>query len=126
MTYIDDNSAKEIANSLRELFFEKGPAMELAVQIALPIICLLGGWLFKVVFDRIKTNEETNRDLARLLNDLRVELPTIYTRRTDLKEVGDNIFDAIHELGSDMKEGMRRLEVKIDGKVDRHEMARKE
>jgi len=99
---------------------------QLAFQIAFPIFSLLSTWVFKLVFDRIKQTEELSREQMRVLNDLRVELPTEYTRKTDLEKVGDTIFDAVHELGTEMKAGMQRLENKIDAKVDRRELSQKD
>src|SRR6266705_945010 len=102
--------------------------LQTAVQIAIAIIMFLasflGGWLFKVIFDRIKQTEAMARDLMRAVNDLRVELPTQYICKTDMKEMVGNIFDAIHDLGNDMKEGMRRLESKVEAKVDRRDLPR--
>ena len=101
-----------------------------AFQIALAIVAFLGGWFVKILFDRIKKLEDADKDLSKdfsemrseltkAITDLRVELPTNYTNKSEFKAMGDNIFKAIRELGADMRSGLQRGEEKLDQKADK-------
>lgn len=84
--------------------------MDFAVvlNIALLVISAMGGWLFRILFDRMKGMEDADQKLADQVAALREALPTNYVRRDDFKQLGDNIFSAL-----------RRIEDKIDLKVDK-------
>lgn len=78
------------------------------VQLLLTLLGTLIGWLVKGLFDRMKTLESADRELAAQISGLREALPSNYVRRDDFKALGDNIFEAL-----------RRIEDKLDRKVDK-------
>lgn len=82
--------------------------LALAFQIAMTLVAFLGGWLVKTLFERMKDIEHDMRGLTKEVGQLRVDLPSYYTRRDEFKELGDNIF-----------ESLRRIEDKIDRKADK-------
>jgi hypothetical protein len=82
--------------------------LALAFNIAVSVISVLGGWLLKSLFERIKDLELADKHWASQVALLREELPTNYVRRGDLKELTDSLFNAL-----------RRIEDKLDHKVDK-------
>lgn len=79
-----------------------------AFNITLSVVSVLGGWLLKSLFERIKDLEIADKEWAVQVAKLREELPTHYVRRGDLKELTDGIFSML-----------RRIEDKLDSKVDK-------
>lgn len=79
-----------------------------AFNLAMALVAFLGGWFMKVLFERIERLEKADREMAKALADLRVELPTHYVSKGDFKDLGDAIFGAL-----------RRIEEKLDRKVDK-------
>lgn len=90
-----------------------------ALQIALSMVAFIGGWFMNVLFDRIKGLEKADTDMAKAFNDLRVELPTNYVPRSDHKEALDNIFSAIRGIKDEMKDGLQRIEDRLEREVSR-------
>lgn len=82
--------------------------LTLAFNIAITLVSFLGGWLLKSLFERIRSLEIADINMAKEFSDIRVLLPSAYVRRDDFKELGDNIFSAL-----------RRIEDKLDTKVDK-------
>lgn len=80
----------------------------LAFNIAIALIAFLGGWLLKTLFERIRQLESADRDMAREVAALRVDLPSFYVRRDEFRQLGDSIFETL-----------RRIEDKLDRKVDK-------
>lgn len=78
------------------------------LQVVLSLAAFFGGWLLKELFSRIEKLEAADRELAKSVNDLRVELPTNYTPKPEFTQLGDSIFQAL-----------RRIEDKLDGKADK-------
>lgn len=78
------------------------------VQLLLTLLGTLIGWLVKGLFDRMKGLESADRELAAQISGLREALPSNYVRRDDFKALGDSIFDTL-----------RRIEDKLDRKVDK-------
>lgn len=88
---------------------------------ALTVACISGGAnivlcvvsaLLKRALDasdkRLEACEQTGAQLHLALSLIRETLPTHYVRRDDFKALGDNIFSAL-----------RRIEDKLDNKVDK-------
>lgn len=82
--------------------------LNMVFNLGLTIISFLGGWLLKSVFDRIKELETADKERAKEISAIREILPSQYVRRDDFKELGDSIFQAL-----------RRIEDKLDQKVDK-------
>lgn len=82
--------------------------LALAFNIAMSLIAFLGGWLLKTLFDRIKDLETADKAIAKELAELRVDMPSHYVRKDEFRQLGDNIFEAL-----------RRIEDKLDRKVDK-------
>lgn len=82
--------------------------LTLAFNIAISVIAFLGGWLLKTLFERITALEDVDRSIASELAELRVELPSHYVRKDEFRQLGDSIFEAL-----------RRIEDKLDRKVDK-------
>jgi hypothetical protein len=80
----------------------------LIFQLAMSIVSVLGGWLLKSLFERIKDLEIADKLWAQAVATLREELPTYYVRRDSLKELSDSLFSTL-----------RRIEDKLDKKVDK-------
>lgn len=80
-----------------------------AVDWAFKIAIAVGGWFVKVLFDKLKSLESADKEMAKAVNDMRIELPTHYVQKEEFKQMGDNIFAAL-----------RRIEDKMDKKADRH------
>lgn len=80
----------------------------LAFNIAIALIAFLGGWLLKTLFERIRQLESADRDMAREVAALRVDLPSFYVRKDEFRQLGDSIFETL-----------RRIEDKLDRKVDK-------
>lgn len=101
-----------------------------AFNIALSLVAFFGGWFMKVLFERIKRLEDADEKMTEgfsamrdqtmsAMTEIRVELPTNYISKTDFKALGDNIFNAIRSLGTDTRESLKRIEEKLDMKVDK-------
>jgi len=88
---------------------------------ALTVACISGGAnvilgivsaLLKRALDanekRLEANENNTASLQLAISLVRETLPTHYVRRDDFKDLGDNIFSAL-----------RRIEDKLDNKVDK-------
>jgi len=82
--------------------------LHLAFNVAMSIVAFLGGWLLKTLFERIKSLEKADHELAKEVAQLRVDLPTHYVSKGDFQQLGDNIFNTL-----------RRIEDKLDRKVDK-------
>lgn len=77
-------------------------------NLAMVCVSTLGGWLLKTLFTRLRDLEQADMHLVKAINELRVDLPTHYVSKSDFKELGDNIFQAL-----------RRIEDKLDDKADK-------
>jgi len=66
------------------------------------------GFFVKTLFDRITKLENQDGKLATAINELTVSLPTHYVLKNDFTKMGDDIFNAL-----------RRIEDKLDTKVDK-------
>ncbi len=82
--------------------------MNLSFQIAMGLVSFFGGWFLKVLFQRIEQLEQTDAELAKVISDMRVDLPTHYVSKNDFHQALDNIHAAL-----------RRIEDKIDSKADK-------
>lgn len=78
------------------------------LQAALLLVQFLFGWMVKSLFDRIKTLESRDSDLAEKIGQLSVNLPTNYVQKAEFQKMGDDIFNVL-----------RRIEDKLDGKQDK-------
>lgn len=78
------------------------------LQATLLLVQFLFGWMVKSLFDRIKTLEERDSDLADKIGQLSVNLPTNYVQKIEFQKMGDDIFNVL-----------RRIEDKLDGKQDK-------
>jgi hypothetical protein len=82
--------------------------MRTALDLAMGVVSFLGAWFVKVIFERLERLDQTLREEARELANLRVALATDYTSKDDFKALGEAIFGAL-----------RRIEEKLDRKVDK-------
>jgi hypothetical protein len=82
--------------------------MRTALDLAMGMVSFLGAWFVKVIFERLERLDQALREEARALADLRVALATDYTSKDDFKALGEAIFGAL-----------RRIEEKLDRKVDK-------
>lgn len=78
------------------------------VQLALALFGALIGWLVKGIFDRMKSLEEANREMAKQMAELRVSLAERYVSKADHTKALDDIFTML-----------RRIEDKLDHKADK-------
>lgn len=78
------------------------------LQWVLALCAFLGGWFLKELFARISKLEDADRELAKTVGELRIDLPTHYVNKADFQQMGDSIFAAL-----------RRIEDKLDGKADK-------
>jgi hypothetical protein len=85
------------------------PLVLFAFNLVMLIISALIGWMVKSLFGRIRDLEIMDNTLNSSVAGLREALPTYYTPRSDFKELGNNIFEAL-----------RRIEDKIDKKADKN------
>ena len=79
-----------------------------AFDIALTLIAFLGGWFVKTLRDDIHELKQSDDQLKKVINDLRVELPTHYVSKAELQLLFNNIHDVL-----------RRIEDKLDKKADK-------
>lgn len=95
--------------------------MELTTAFNIAMVLVAGslGWLMRVLFDRLKKLEATDEKLTDAVNALSVELPKSYTSKADFKEMGDNIFRTLRDIQRETREGLQRIDDKLDGKADR-------
>lgn len=70
----------------------------LAFNIAITVAGALFGWLFRTLFARIDKTDQMVEKLFESLNELRVVLPTHYVSKSDFREMGDNIFQALRRI----------------------------
>jgi hypothetical protein len=82
--------------------------LSIAFQIAMSIAAFLFGWFVRVLFQRIDRLEVADEKLTAAINEMRVDLPQHYVAKSDFRQMGDNIFEAL-----------RRIEDKLDKKVDK-------
>lgn len=82
--------------------------IQMALNIAMLIVAALGGWVAKMLFDRLDKLEKADEKLGAQITDLRAILPERYAPKDDVERLGDRLFEAL-----------RRIEDKIDRKVDK-------
>lgn len=82
--------------------------LQMALNIAMLIVATLGGWVAKMLFDRLDKLEKADTKQMDAINALREELPKRYAPKDDVERMGDRIFDTL-----------RRIEDKIDRKADK-------
>jgi hypothetical protein len=80
----------------------------LVMEIAFGLAGAIVGWLVRLCFDRIRALEQSQKDHIAELTELRINIATNYVSKTDFKSMGDAIFSAL-----------RRIEDKLDKKVDK-------
>lgn len=90
-----------------------------AFNIAMCLTAAVLGYLIKLVLGRLDKLEAADEKLASTLTSLSIELPKNYTSKEDFKGMGDSLFGAIRNLGTDMRAGFQRIDDKLDGKADR-------
>lgn len=78
------------------------------VQGLLTLVGVLLGWLIKGLFNSIAELKHADGNLAQSVTELRIALPERYVSKSDFVQMGDNIFEAL-----------RRIEDKLDRKVDK-------
>lgn len=78
------------------------------VQGLLTLVGVLLGWLIKGLFSSIAELKHADGNLAQSVTELRIALPERYVSKQDFVQMGDNIFEAL-----------RRIEDKLDRKVDK-------
>lgn len=79
-----------------------------ALNLALSIVAFFGGWFVRIIREDIKGLQASDKAMSEALNNLRVDLPSHYVSKPDFQEMGNNIFASL-----------RRIEDKIDLKVDK-------
>ena len=82
--------------------------LQMALNIAMLLVAGLGGWVARMLFSRLDKLEKADEKLGEQLSNLREELPKRYAPRGDVERLGDKLFEAL-----------RRIEDKIDRKVDK-------
>ena len=82
--------------------------LQMALNIAMLLVAGLGGWVARMLFSRLDKLEKADEKLREQLSNLREELPKRYAPRGDVERLGDKLFEAL-----------RRIEDKIDRKVDK-------
>lgn len=82
--------------------------IQMALNIAMLIVAALGGWVAKMLFDRLDKLEKADEKQMDAINALREELPKRYTPKDEVERMGDRIFEAL-----------RRIEDKLDKKADK-------
>lgn len=85
-----------------------------AIDWAFKIAIAVGGWFVKVLFDKFNSLESADKELAKAVNDMRIELPTHYVHKEEFKQMGDNIFGAL-----------RRIEDKLERRIDELDASKK-
>lgn len=73
-------------------------------NVAIGLSSLLGGFVLKSVYDAIQDLRHSDGELHDRIN----KLPETYMRRDDF-----------NTFGHDIKESLRRIETKLDGKADK-------
>lgn len=68
------------------------------MQLLLTVVAVLIGWLVKGLFDKIKSMEAADKEVAKEVSGMRESLPMNYVRRDDFKELSNNIFDALRRI----------------------------
>lgn len=69
---------------------------------------LLIGWVFKMIFGRIKEQETQITDLENILSAHKLHVAETYTTKADIKDLKDNIISHLV-----------RIEDKLDKKADK-------
>lgn len=82
--------------------------LQTALNLALTLVAFFGGWFLKTIRDDITKLQLSDEKMSQAFNDLRADLPDRYVKRSDMKELADNLFEAL-----------RRIEDKIDQKADK-------
>jgi hypothetical protein len=82
--------------------------LQMALNIAMLIVAALGGWVAKMLFDRLDKLEKADEKQMDAITSLREELPKRYAPKDDVERLGDKLFEAL-----------RRIEDKLDKKADR-------
>lgn len=80
----------------------------LTMNIMMGAVAIMFGWLLRSLFGSIDELRKTDAKLADIVAAVRADLPERYVLRDDFKDLGDNIFTAL-----------RRIEDKLDKKVDK-------
>lgn len=78
------------------------------IGILLIFIQFLLGWLVKGLYGDIKSLKERDLHMSDKMEQLALSIPTGYVAKADFKTLGDAIFDSL-----------RRIEDKLDKKVDK-------
>lgn len=82
--------------------------LQMALNIAMLIVASLGGWVAKMLFDRLDKLEKADEKQMDAISALRETLPERYAPKDDVERLGDKLFEAL-----------RRIEDKIDRKADK-------
>lgn len=75
--------------------------MQIAFNAAVGVAGLVGGWLFRVLWD-------LQKGVRADLSELQKSLPDVYARRDDFKELVHTLFTKLD-----------RIETKLDNKLDK-------
>ena len=78
-------------------------------NIAVAVIGAFGGWWMKVMWESMKDLQAMDKELADKVSRIEVLVAGNYVKRDDFDRVIDRIFTKLDNI-----------EMKIDGKVDRH------
>ena len=82
--------------------------LQMALNIAMLIVATLGGWVAKMLFDRLDKLEKADEKQMAAITDLRAIIPERYAPKDEVERIGDRLFEAL-----------RRIEDKIDRKADK-------
>ncbi len=89
---------------------------QLLINIGFGILCTVGGWLFKVLYDRLRmiesevneledAHEDDHRAMIDKVNNLALSLPEKYVSRGDY----DNLVKVVHHRFDRLEEKLDKL-----------------
>ena len=79
-----------------------------AFNIVLSLVAFLGGWVLNSLRDSIRALQKTDSELADKVQRIEVLVAGTYVKRDDMDKLGTALFQKLD-----------RIELKLDGKVDK-------
>jgi lipoprotein NlpI len=93
--------------------------MQSAFNIAITIIGVLGGWVFKTISDRLQSLADAQKNLGEKIQHIEVLVAGQYAKKEDVEKATALYKEALDKLTSAIFVKLDRIEEKLDNKMDK-------